>query len=398
MALLSNVPEIQFTSTGLIIPTSQQILDGVLEDFREAFSVEGDLSIDLSTPQGQLATSLASIIDNKNSQIAYIVNQFDPRYSSGFFQDAIGEIYFINRKPGTPTSVFVVITGLPGTVIPQGTQCQDTNGNVYEFITNTIIGPGGTTNTEVKNVETGPIPCPANTLNVISQSVIGWDAINNLTDGILGTNIESRRDFENRRINSVALNSAGIIEAIRGRVFSLIEVLDVKVLNNYTKNPIVINGVNLIANSVYVSVYSENWTHTLRELVAQEIFNSMSIGAATNGATTIDVPYSATTQPISFQETDVLNVYYRIEITNNPMLPVSITNDIKKALVAAFSESIGATIDANTYYSVILSTSQFVQIVNGFIGTAPAPVTPTLTTNANQKPLLPFTNIEVIFV
>ena len=396
MALLSNVPEIQFTTTGLILPAEQEILDGVLEDFNEAFG--GQLSFDLSTPQGQLATSITAIIANKNSQIAYLVNQFDPRHAMGFFQDALGEIYFIERKPGTPTVVNVVVNGLSGTIIPAGTQCQDTNGNVYQFLQQVTIGPSETANGQVENTVVGPIPCLSGTLNVISQSIIGWDTVNNLSDGILGTNIESRRDFERRRYNSVAVNSAGILGSILGSVFTIINVLDVKVLNNYSNAPIVINGVNLIANSVYVSVYSENWTHSLRELVAEAIFNKISVGCATNGATTIQVPYLDQFEPISFQETTPLDVYYKIEISSNPLLPSDIANQIQTAMADAFDEGIGAFIAANQFYSVILSVSNTVQILNGYIGTAPNPATTTLQTNADQKPLLPKANVEVVII
>ena len=91
----TSVPQIQFTDAGLIIPQESAILAGTQADINAAFG--GGLNPQLSTPQGQLASSLAAITADKDSQIAFVVNQFDPQYASGRFQDALARIYFLTR-------------------------------------------------------------------------------------------------------------------------------------------------------------------------------------------------------------------------------------------------------------------------------------------------------------
>ena len=122
----SSVPTIQFTPGGLVIPTDAAILAGVQADIDAAFG--GGTNPALETPQGQIASSESAIISDKNAEVALIVNQVDPRYSDGIFQDAIGRIYYLTRKPATSTSVVATLGGAPGTVIPAGTLAQDTNG------------------------------------------------------------------------------------------------------------------------------------------------------------------------------------------------------------------------------------------------------------------------------
>lgn len=126
---LSSVPGIEFTDAGLVIPAETDILAGVQEDIDASFG--GGLNSSLETPQGQIASSLAAIIGDKNAEIAYYVNQIDPQYAEGRFQDAIGRLYFLERKPATPTSVQVTLGGLAGTIVPAGTLAQDTDGNTY---------------------------------------------------------------------------------------------------------------------------------------------------------------------------------------------------------------------------------------------------------------------------
>ncbi len=90
MATSTNVPPIVFTPTGPALPTESAILAGVLADENAAFG--GGMSLSLSSPQGQLAQSLTAIIGDKNNQIATIVNQIDPNYAMGRWQDAIGSL------------------------------------------------------------------------------------------------------------------------------------------------------------------------------------------------------------------------------------------------------------------------------------------------------------------
>src|ERR1035441_9639730 len=71
--LPSSVPQIRFTPQGPIIPTNGDILAGVQIDINYAFG--GGVNPALTTPQGQLASSTAAIISDKDSEIAYIVNQ-----------------------------------------------------------------------------------------------------------------------------------------------------------------------------------------------------------------------------------------------------------------------------------------------------------------------------------
>lgn len=246
--MTTNVPSIQFTPTGIVIPSESDILTGVQEDMNAAFG--GGLNPALETPQGQQASSTSAIIGDKNSQVAYIVNQVDPQYSAGRFQDAIGRIYFLTRHPATSTLVACTVTGVLGTVLPQGTLAADTSGNYYASTAPATIPGSGTIAVNFSNVKTGPIPCSASTLVTVYQSIPGWDAITNAADGILGTNVESQQEFEFRRKNSVALNSHGTPDAIFANVFNILDVTDCYVQDNPKGNCAFTGSISATALSV----------------------------------------------------------------------------------------------------------------------------------------------------
>ena len=277
----TNVPPIAWTPTGLVVPSQAEVLAGVQQDINAAFG--GNLNPALSTPQGQLATSLAAVISNCYALFTSLVNGVNPDLNSGFMQDAIARIYFINRDPATPTTVACTCIGLAGAIIPAGALAQDTSGNLYACVTGGTIPTGGSISLSFVNVVNGPIACPMNTLTLIYQSVPGWDSINNPAAGVVGQNIESTSAFEYRREQSVASNAHGSADAMYGAVIDLPGVTDAYVYENVTDSPIFVGSTNyeLIPHSVYVGVLGGN-----AQQIADAIWTKKDLGCDMNGNTT----------------------------------------------------------------------------------------------------------------
>ena len=223
--MTTNVPAVQFTPTGVVVPAAADVLAGVQLDHNIAFG--GNLNPALETPQGQLASSQAAIIADKNAQIALIANQVDPAFASGRMQDAIGRIYYLTRIPAAGTVVQATCIGLAGVVIPIGALAIDTSGNIYSCTQAGTIPVGGSITLSFTCTTPGPIACPIGALNAIYRAIPGWDSINNSAVGTPGNLVESRNEFELRRRATVAANGSGSIEAIVGAVWGVPGVLDV---------------------------------------------------------------------------------------------------------------------------------------------------------------------------
>ena len=405
MASPSSVPKIQFTPAGLVIPAETNVLAGVQADINAAFG--GGLNPALETPQGQLASSQAAVIGDKNNEFALFVNQVDPQYSADRFQDAIGRIYFLTRKPATPTVVQATVNGLAGTVIPGGTLAQDTSGNTYACSGNVTIGATGSATAEFQNIETGPIPCAAGTLTQVYQAVPGWDAITNAADGTLGSDVESRADFEYRRKNSVAKNGTGTPQAIYAEVFALADVLDVYVKDNPTGSAVNTGSTNypIAAHSIYVAVVGGSDAD-----VAAAIWRKKDLGCDTNGnssATVVDQSGYSYPQPsysIKFQRPASLAVKFAVRIVNDPSLPSNIVTLVKNAIIARFNgadgttrERIGATILASRYYGAVVSVASNVSLLDVLIGTS-SPTLTQINVGIDQRPTVSAADITVTLV
>jgi hypothetical protein len=403
MTYLSSVPKIEFTAAGLVIPQETDILTGVQADYNAAFG--GNLNNALETPQGQLASSHTAVIADKNSEFAYIVNQVDPQYSDGRFQDAIARIYFLTRKPATSTSVAVTLIGAIGTVIPAGAFAQDTNGNTYACAGTVTIGLSGNVSATFNNVDTGAIPCAAGTLTQIYQAISGWDSITNPDAGVLGSDAETRADFEYRRQNSVFTNANGSLGAVYAAVFNLADVIDVYATQNTTNSAILVGATNysLLPHSIYVAVEGGADNE-----IANAIWTKISIGCDFNGNTSViisDTSYSSP-QPsytIKFNRPSLLPILFSINIVSSPSLPSDIIQQIKTAIINRFNgadgtarERIAGIVYASRYYSAIASLGD-IAIISILIGTS-TPTLSSINVGIDQMPTLSALNISVTLV
>ena len=417
----SSVPPIVFTPAGPVIPPESAILAGVQSDMNAAFG--GGLNPALETPQGQLASSQTAVIADKNSEIALIVNQVDPLYASDRFQDAIGRIYFLDRKPATATAVTATLGGLSGTVVPAGTFAQDTSGNTYVLLGDVTIGAGGTVSSSWQNIATGPIPCPMNTLTKVYQAIPGWDTITNPADGTLGQDVETRAEFEFRRQNSVALNSHGTTQAIYGNLFETVaNVLDCYVIDNPAGITVDKGATNypMAHNSLFVAVIGGADADIAAAIWEKkdggcsyapwpDVPDGPTVPGLGTVATQTIIDPSGYTYPqpayqVSFIRPGSLAIKFAVQIVNLPSLPSNISDLIIAALIAQFNGTngsirarIGAAVLAANYYAPVAGAAPNVQLISVLVGTS----SPTLTqvnVGIDQAPTLDSSDIAVILV
>lgn len=378
--MTTNVPPPTFGATGFIAPTEEEILAGIQADINAAFG--GGVNPAPETPQGQLAASEASIVGEVNDTFVYFTNQVDPAYATGRMQDAIARIYFLERRPSEPTLVDALCTGLEGTTIPVNAIAIATDGNRYTCTGSGAIGPSGSATFQFACSTVGPIPCPAGTLNEIYQAIPGWDAITNPTDGVLGSDVESRFDFEARRLESVALNSRGSLPSILGAVQDVSGVVDAYVTENDANAPVTVRGVLLAAHSLYVAAVGGT-----DAAVAQAIWSRKAPGCATNGNTTVVVEdqNSGYTPPypsysIKFQRPTSLSIDFAILIADSALVPDNAATLIQNAIISAFAGGdggprarIGSTLYATRFIAPITALGAWAQVVTLKIGSTNSP-------------------------
>lgn len=385
-ALTTNVPPITWSTTGIVVPPEASVLAGVQADINQAFG--GNLNFEnLQTPQGQLSSSIAAAISNCYALFSQLVNGMDPDLNSGFMQDTIGRIYFMNRSPGTGTVVACTCIGLAGTPIPTGSpsnpQAKDTAGNLYYCVQGADILTGGSITLNFANCVVGPIGCPEGTLTGIYQTVPGWDQITNPAAGDLGSYVQSPEAFEYQREQSVAANAQGFLAAVFGAVSGLSGVIAVFCIENDSDAAVDYGptGYPLAANSIYVGVIGGT-----PSAIAQAIFTKKSPGCPQNGNQTVtvyDTTYPAGEQPaysVKYNIPNSVGMSCTVTLGSSTGLPSNINTLIQNAILALFQSGtqgppaiapagIASLIIAANYFAPVLATSSGLPLLSITWGT-----------------------------
>lgn len=402
----SNVPALQITSTGVVAPEAVTIRDGVLTDENIAFGGELDI-VTPSTPQAYLADQLTTNIRNSNAAIAYFVSQVDPATAEGRMQDAIARIYFLERNGATASVVQALCTGQPGATLQAGALAQDDAGNLWASSGAVTFGGGGTASVQFVCQTHGPVELGIGELTKIAQTAPGWDAITNLGAATVGTETETRANFERRRQESVAINARGTPPAIRAAVFAVSGVLDVFVYDNYTNAVINYGATNypLAPHSVYVGVIGGD-----DQAVAEAIWSRKDLGCDMNGNTAVTVDdtegysYPYPSYEIKFERPASLPILFAVQLANSSALPSNIVDLTKASILATFTGSNGAqrarmggVIFASNFYAAVAQIDASVSIIQIKIGTVTATLDQ-IAVGIDQAPTLDVEDITVTLV
>lgn len=327
------IPKIQITENGYIVPTTQQINEGVWGVLRSALGE--DLSMVQGTPQYQLATSLTAIVKDIYDHDVELANQFDPRYAFGIYQDAIGELYFLTRKLATNSVCPVTFTGLNGVVIPEGFKVQDVAGNLWSTAGQYNIGSGGTVTGTVICDTAGAIEANVNSITIIPSALSGLDSVTNNDSAVAGFNEESRQDFNVRRRESVAINAKMTDDATRGAVLDVANVVDCYVVSNPTDATVTKGATSypLIRNSIVVSVVGGTDYE-----VARAAFIKAGTGCSWNGNTPVTViaeeyDTNPPEYPITILRPDFLDVYVQVSVLDLSKVTVELETAIKNHIL-----------------------------------------------------------------
>lgn len=383
-----------FSNNGIEQPSASAIREELEQMF---ISIWGNqINLDASSKQGQLITSLTTIILEKNASIAKAVQSFNPKTAENdsesgmYWQDAIGNIYGMERNGATYTTVLCNLSGRVGTVIPSSAQAISTNGDIFKITQSVTIPSSGQISVYFTAVESGAIPADAGSVDTIYTPVVGWDTVNNTSSGIIGSGIETREDFENRRIALLGRYSTNQVESIRSELLSVEGVIRCLVRENDTDNAVTVQGVSLPAHSVYCVVEGGELN-----AIGSAIRLKKSGGCSTSGSQTYNDSYGA----IYYEIPSYTPVRVVINATETDTTPADIVDTIKSLLVQDMANDstnligIGETLYAGRFYKVLSGLDvNLTSITVGLVGGAQSG---SVSFNLNQVASLSAENITV---
>ena len=344
-------------SLGFSADSVSEVRAAVAAAWKAAFKSDNtaELNTEPETPAGQIIDSQTASITQKDSELLYLANMLNPLKATGIFQDALAEIYFLQRKPAIASTAVIRCTGLAGTVIPVSAQVRSTaDDTVWQNTEETKIGDDGTCECTFTCQTAGLIAAGAGTLTQIQTMVAGWDTATNQTAATVGQNAETQGAFENRRYASVGLNSRGTIAAVYARVANTSGVVAAAVRENKTNMPIEIDGYFLKAHSIYCAVIGGEDND-----IADAIYKSCSAGCDYNGNTTVSVTdeHTGAVEDVTFYRPAEFDIYVRVKLVGRDSLPDEYEATVRKAVYDNFYGESTATIAGEPILRVVMGTT-----------------------------------------
>lgn len=388
---------------GMVVDDTSDTRQTLVEAWQTIFSdEEATVNTSSDTPNGQIIDSMAVLVTAKDSEILNLANQFNPKKASGIWQDAIGSIYFLERKMAQPTVATCQCAGLQGTVIPQNAVIQTEDGEQLVAIQSATIPSGGSVDVEFQTIRTGAIEIGANTCTKIVTVVAGWDSVNNASAGALGRDVESRFDFEKRRALSVARNAHGSRLAVQSAVASVNNVLDCLVLENRSDSSVTIQGVSLISHSIAVCVYGGS-----DDDIAEQIYMKLDAGCGTNGSNTVTyVSEDGVSNHYKIVRPTATDIYIEVEINETINTLNTVVDDIKNAIINDFNgndlnsgnprRGCGDTIYASSLAVAVVKTAGVSDLVSITLGRSASPTGNYVTMDADEEPIVSADTINVV--
>lgn len=352
-----------YSETGITAEETSVIRANIAQEWKNAFAdpTLPELDTNAETPAGQLIDGETALASEKDNELIFLSNQFNPKNAVGAWQDALGAIYFISRKIALPTYVTCQAEGAYGTVIPYGAIVQDTNGYTFMNTAPATINASGQATLIVRCTEMGAVEVTSGSVTKIVTTVPGWDRVTNAAAGVTGREVESQAAFESRRVQSVAKNAHGSVASVFGAIADINDVTALLILENTTNVDKTEKGVTIAGHSVYISVYGGADNE-----IAKAIYNKIDAGCGTNGNTMVSY------NPVSDDATqpDMLYSYYierptaistGIVVTIADEQTTTLTNAIKESVVNNFNGNsgyrrvkMGDTLYASRFYADVI--------------------------------------------
>lgn len=302
--------------TGVIVPDTSDVLTDVNSEWQTALGA--NLSVDPATNQGRLIAGEVSARTGVVNANAKVANQINPTLAGGLFLDALCALTGLYRNAATPTQVTnVTLTGVLNTNIPAGTRASlGQGGAVFALQNGVTLGNdgsgGGIAYVTFVAVVAGPTAVVSGALNQPVDSVLGWETITNNQSGTpasvttLGTNQQTDASLRALRNNTLALQGISTVQAQVSGLYGITGVTSVAFLENVANTTQTINGISLVAHSIWACVDGGASLD-----IATSLLKNKTDGAGWNGAQSVPVvePASGQTYTVLFDRPTYVFIY-----------------------------------------------------------------------------------------
>lgn len=267
------------TVEGISAPDYQTILDTLTSYFQQIYGSDAYLAPD--SKDGQMVALVALAVHDANNTAIAVYNCFSPATGYGAALTSNVKINGIARKGATNSAVDLLLTGIAGTTITNGT-VKDTNNVIWRLPASVVIGVDGAVTVTAICSNSGAVAALAGTITTINTPTRGWTSVTNPAAATVGAPAETDAELRIRQGQSVAIPSITPFEGVDGAIANIAGVTRHKLYENDTGKT---DGNGLPPHSISAIVDGGDVTE-----IARTIRGNKGQGVRTWGKTSVTVP------------------------------------------------------------------------------------------------------------
>ncbi|WP_144818119.1 MULTISPECIES: baseplate J/gp47 family protein [Enterobacteriaceae] len=219
------------TAEGIAAPDYQTILTTLTGYFKQIYGSDAYLEPD--SKDGQMVALMALAIHDANNAAITVYSCYSPATAYGAALTSNVKINGIARKGATHSVADLLLTGVAGTAITNGS-VKDNNNIVWMLPVSVAIGIDGTVTVTATCASSGAVAAPAGTITGMNTPTRGWTSVTNPAAATVGTAAETDAELRTRQSQSVALPSLTPFEAVDGALANVDGVTRHKLYENDT--------------------------------------------------------------------------------------------------------------------------------------------------------------------
>lgn len=384
------------------------------DELRNELTIEFNLKFEnnynnaIGTVNNAIFESILSVMLSNEQAKASLVNSINPNIASGKELDAICSNTGIYRKESTSSEVTCVITGTPGTIIPENSKILNNDNKQFYNPKRIVIPSNRTISALFISVEKGVINCDASTINVIETYIDGWDSVNNPDNGLAGREEESDIELLIRRRAMLTSYGSSSILSINGALSNISKVVYSIAIENYSSVIKTIYGIDIQPHSTYVSILADEDSY---EDIASVLFNK-SGSARLQGdyiyEYTPDINKPFIKYEAKWNNIEIVQLAVSITVTDKLNYSPDISDKLKNDIIATFNGTNEKTknikkynITDNVSSAIFITTAVALGVTtveSCAVGIVGSNLVPQISLPANKAFELRKENIEVILI
>ena len=207
-------PVLRVTAAGVTAGSLQENVEALNERQREAFG--GDLALTPSLPQSQWSGIAGLALSETGEAAVRIAGALNADSAAGTLLDVLGSPLDVRRQGATHSRVVATLTGVAGTIIPEGTRAKTGDDDEFETTEVVTIPSGGSIDVVMQAVETGAVQAAAGALDRIVTGVPGWETITNAAAAVPGRARQADSVYRRLYRERTAHSSSGPVTGLKG--------------------------------------------------------------------------------------------------------------------------------------------------------------------------------------